>query len=400
MLPRFTTILTQLLGLTLLSRLLGMFRDLVLAWMIGGGLAADVLACALRIPHLLRRLCTEGILSLTLTHTFLSLKTQSPNYKLKSNQESTLEAYGFKKLELRVSLILGLILGVMALAAPYLSSLLAPNFPLPFRDKLTWLLYLTLPYLFFVGLSALSMAKLHSLGIYWISASLPIMLNIGLLLALGLAYGLDLPLESSVVLALSGCGFLQWWVQRFYYYRLQPKKFLASRLDLNLALSQTYIIKLSQALKDIPLGILAASGQHLALLVAMIFLSGWGEGQVAAQFYAERILEFPLGLIAVGLGTASLPLLSRLISQAKYTVFVRQLAEAFHWAILLMIPATLGLWAVGDDLITLLLGHGQFQKEALLRTSFMLKIYLPLIILISLQRVLISTNIALKGTLK
>ena len=403
---RITKITSQLFGLTLISRILGLIRDLALAWFIGAGGLGDIFACALRLPHLARRLLQEGLLSLTLIGALLKLKKSAAS----CGQAQEAEEIFFSRIARLIGIILSLSLLLGYVFAADLAKILAPNFPAEKQANLTNLIGISLPYLLFVGLNALWMARLHAAKLFLVPAALPILLNLTILLALGLAYIFDLPYPISVLWAMSLAGLGQWLWQKITFLRHEKKFSLANlkvsalfkrckakKLDACQALSQTYNPKVARTIWAIPLGLLASSAQHLLLLVAMIFLSGLGEGQVAAQFYAERILELPLGLIAVSLGLASLPILTQLATQAKWLALTRQLSQAIHLAWLLIVPATLGLLAVSQTLVSVLFGHGEFDAAAMSRTTQILVAYLPIIPAATFNRLLLSGCLALDG---
>ena len=417
MAEHITQITTKIFCLTFISRILGLLRDLALAWLVGAGVLADILACALRLPHLARRLLQEGLLSLTLISTLLKLKNTASNENEISKDIDNAEFF-FSKTKDTLFIILCLILIVGYVLSGILASLLAPNFDHAKHEELTSLIKISLPYLLFVGMSALWMARLHAAKLFFVPAALPILLNISILMALAIAYIFDLPYGPTVLWSISLAGLLQWLLQKLAYVKSQTKSFFKSlkltfnlqetykrlkaylspkKLDANAALGQTDKSAVSQTIGRIPLGLLASSTQHLLLLIAMIFLSNLGDGYVAAQFYAERILELPLGLIAVSLGLASLPILTQFAAQEKWSSLTRQLSQAIHWAWLLIVPATAGLAVVNNALITLLFAHGQFDHESILRTSAILQAYLPLIPAATFNRLLLSACLALDG---
>ena len=109
----------------------------------------------------------------------------------------------------------------------------------------------------------------------------------------------------------------------------------------------------------------------------MSLASSLGRGQVAALYYAERLLELPLGLVGVCLGMASLPTLSRLAAVRDFSLFSVQLGTALRLTLLLSLPAAAGLWAVGPRLVEGLLRHGAFGDSAAYETALALRAYLP-----------------------
>ena len=367
-------ICAQLFSFSLLSRILGLVRDLSLAYVLGTSVQADLLALALRIPHIFRRLLVEGSLSLTITSTFVRLKKDFAIQDLVIS------------LQKHLLFFLGPLILLLFWATPWLAQGLAIDPTL--QQNLSHLLFLAWPYLFFVALQAISMAALHAQNHFKLVASMPVLLNLIILLSLGLSICLNMAPAPLVVCAMSLGGFLQWRIQSVYAAKgCEPKS----------SIKQTGIPReLITSLYKIPLGIFAASTQHLALFIAMIFLSRLGQGQVAAQFYAERLLEFPQGLVGVVLGLVSLPLFSRQAKTKHYSLMSRQLCQALFWAFFFGIPASLGLFAIGPTLLDVLLAHGAFSKTSLLQTWGVLESYLPLILCTIVSRIYLAACVALK----
>ena len=169
-------------GFTLGSRLLGLARDMGMAWLLGGGAAADALVAAMRLPHVLRRLLGEGSLSMTLT-AGLVRRSHGP---AGDAAEERGRAHALRPLASALAVRLGLVLVVLTLAgllsAPWLASALAPGFSGPEAARVTDLLRICLPYLLTAGMAALGMALLHSMGIFWLPALSPALFNLTMLL--------------------------------------------------------------------------------------------------------------------------------------------------------------------------------------------------------------------------
>ena len=131
------------------------------------------------------------------------------------------------------------------------------------------------------------------------------------------------------------------------------------------------------------------------MLAAMSLASSLGRGQVAALYYAERLLELPLGLVGVCLGMASLPTLSRLAAAKDFALFAEQLRTALRLTLLLSLPAAAGLWAVGPRLVEGLLRHGAFGDNAAYETGLALWAYLPGLPAFAINRSLLAACNAL-----
>ncbi|MGE4310965.1 lipid II flippase MurJ [Desulfovibrio sp.] len=387
-------------GFALFSRLLGLARDMSMAWLLGGGAAADALVAAMRLPHVLRRLLGEGSLSMTLTASLVRLRQGYgfPN-GLRLDADGAAETSGTEALRLlarAMSLRLGLILLLLTLlglaAAPWLARMLAPGFSGPELERTVVLLRICLPYVLAAGMAALGMALLHSMGVFWLPALSPALFNLVMLLAaVAAALGLCPPAEALAVGMLCG-GLAQWLAQWLAVRRLLPQN--APRAHATAASESSAGAQPGTSAVDaraereitagawrclalLPGGVLGAAAPQLAMLAAMMLASGLGQGQVAALYYAERLLELPLGLVGVCLGMASLPTLSRLAAAMDFTQFAAQLSTALRLTVMLSLPAAAGLWAVGPQLVTGLLGHGAFDSQAARDTGLALLAYVP-----------------------
>ena len=383
-------------GFALVSRVLGLMRDMSMAWLVGGGAAADALVAAMRLPHVLRRMLGEGSLSMTLTASLVHL--EGPGAGHASGHAAGLQrSRSMRLLAQALAARLGFVLAVLTLvgvvAAPLLADVLAPGFYGPERQEAIYLLRICLPYTLAAGMAALGMALLHSLGVFWLPAASPALFNIVILLfAAAAAVGL-LPAAPALAVGMLCGGLAQWFAQWLAVRRLLPP--VAARPALPVAAERADTGPISendpgqaalraraaslawQCLGRLPAGLLGASAPQLAMLAAMSLASSLGRGQVAALYYAERLLELPLGLVGVCLGMASLPTLSRLAAAKDFSSFCGQLQTALRLTLLLSLPAAAGLWAVGPRLVEGLLRHGAFGDNAAYETGLALWAYLP-----------------------
>ncbi len=376
-------------GFALVSRVLGLLRDMSMAWLVGGGVAADALVAAMRLPHVLRRMLGEGSLSMTLTASLVHLERASVLSGGACAQDERLR--GMRMLARALAVRLGLVLALLTLlglaAAPWLTDVLAPGFNGPERQEAIYLLRICLPYTLAAGMAALGMALLHSLGVFWLPAASPALFNIVILcFAAAAALGLLPPALALAVGMLCG-GIAQWLAQWLAVRRLLPGHTAGAADDAACwqngdgrsapHLHERVAHTAWNCLGRLPAGLLGASAPQLAMLAAMSLASGLGGGQVAALYYAERLLELPLGLVGVCLGMASLPTLSRLAAAKEFLPFSTQLSTALRLTLLLSLPAAAGLWAVGPRLVEGLLRHGAFGDNAAYETGLALWAYLP-----------------------
>ena len=357
---------------TLLSRLLGLVRDMGMAWMVGCGPVADALVAALRLPHLLRRLLGEGSLSMTLTAWLV-------RHDVAQGQGDPLPALA-SGLFRRLVLVLGGLVLLGMLAAPQLLAFLAPALSPEALAEGSSLLRLCLPY---VLLAALGMAVLHCREVFWLPALAPVIFNvvvISAMLAGWLAGGTE-AVPAVLAAGMSAGGLAQWLAQWGYARRVFP----ATAMERPAAAPSGR--ELWGCLGRLPLGLLGAAAPQLVMLAAMGLAVG---SQIAGLYYAERLLELPLGLIGACLGMASLPRLSRLAGEKDFAAFRRDMALALRWATLLSLPAAAGLWAVGPCLVDVLLHHGEFDATGVRQVTLALWAYLPCLPACAVSRCLLA----------
>ena len=359
---------------TLLSRLLGLVRDMGMAWMVGCGPVADALVAALRLPHL-RRLLGEGSLSMTLTVWLV-------RHDVAQGQGDPLPALA-SGLFRRLVLVLGGLVLLGMLAAPQLLAFLAPALSPEALAEGSSLLRLCLPYVLLAGMAALGMAVLHCREVFWLPALSPVIFNvvvISAMLAGWLAGGTE-TVPAALAAGMSAGGLAQWLAQWGYARHVFP----ATAMERPAAAPSGR--ELWGCLGRLPLGLLGAAAPQLVMLAAMGLAVG---SQIAGLYYAERLLELPLGLIGACLGMASLPRLSRLAGEKDFAAFRRDMALALRWATLLSLPAAAGLWAVGPCLVDVLLHHGEFDATGVRQVTLALWAYLPCLPACAVSRCLLA----------
>lgn len=360
---------------TLLSRVLGLVRDTGMAWLVGCGPLADALVAALRLPHLLRRLLGEGSLSMTLTAWLVRRDG--------GRESGALLPALAAALFWRLALALGALVLLGILAAPQLLACLAPALTPDALAGGSRLLRLCLPYVLLAGLAALGMAVLHCREIFWLPALSPLLFNGVVISAMlgGWMLGGTAAVPVALAAGMSLGGLAQWLAQWGYVRRVLPA---AAPPDPAAMPSGR---ELWACLGRLPLGLLGAAAPQLVMLAAMGLAAG---SQIAGLYYAERLLELPLGLIGVCLGMASLPRLSRLAGEKDFGTFRRDLALALRWGTLLSLPAAAGLWAVAPCLVEALLHHGQFDAAGVRAVTLALWAYLPCLPACALSRCLLA----------
>lgn len=333
-------------SMTMLSRILGLVRDMVLMGVFGAGGLMDAFLIAFKIPNFLRRLFAEGAFS----QAFVPVLSE---YK---------EKYSLDEVQIlisRVSGALGLVLLVLTVAvialAPFVVQVFAPGFinnPAKF-DTATDLLRLTFPYLFFISMTAFFGSILQSYGRFAAPAFAPVLLNVCMIAgALLFAPMFDKPIMA-LGYAVAISGILQLAIQLPELYR---QKLLHSP-KINFKHEGV-----KRILKLMLPAIFGVSVTQINLLLNTIFASLMIGGSVSWLYAAERLSELPLGLIGVAIGTVILPSLSSSRAKADDDTFKKTLDWAARLIILIGLPASVAMFMLSDVLMNALFVRGEFSQ--------------------------------------
>ncbi len=338
---------TAIVGLmTLLSRVLGLLRDIILAHTFGASGGTDAFFVAFKIPNFMRRLFAEGAFSQAFVPVFAE-------YKEKHSYEA------LKDLLNHVAGTLGgflLILSAIgSLAAPLLVYVFAPGFSDESRFQLTSeLLAITFPYIFFIALTAFAGGILNSFGKFAVPAFTPVLLNLCLITAA--LWGADYFQQPIMALAwgVAAAGLAQLLFQFPFLLKLKllpTPKFKPSHPGVR---------KISNLM--IP-AIIGSSVAQINLLFDTIIASFLVAGSVSWLYYSDRLVEFPLGIFGIALATVILPSLSRQHAQES----AQQFSETLDWALkltsVIALPAALGLLLLSGPLLATLFGYGEFSMK-------------------------------------
>jgi len=344
---------------TFLSRILGFLRDMVIAHFFGAGMAADAFFVAFRIPNLWRRLVGEG----SLTISFIPVYTE---YLTKRTEEETREVTHIAFTIAAVILLILTLFGVFF--SPVLIRIIAPGFyQIPEKFQLTVALnQIIFPYLFFMGLFALCMGILNSLRHFFAPAIAPIFLNISIIVSVFLFYhAFEKPVFTLAIGVLAG-GVIQFLFQIPFLTR----KGISFRFNFNFR---------HPAIKRIGFlmipGLIGTAVYQLNVFVDTIFASFLPSGSVSYLFFADRLMEFPLGIFAIAIGMAALPSLSGLASQGKMEELRETVSFAFRLVSFISFPAMVGLIALKTPIINLLFQRGLFDYSATVMTAKALLFY-------------------------
>jgi putative peptidoglycan lipid II flippase len=332
-------------GMTLLSRILGFVRDAVIANAFGAGGLTDAFFVAFRLPNLLRRLFAEGAFS----QAFVPILAE---YRNREGLDATRRLVNHTATFLCVVLLATTILGVIF--APQVIWLSAPGFtadPDKF-DIAVRLLRVTFPYILFISLVSLAAGILNTFQQFWVPALTPVLLNVSFIVcALALAPWLDTPIMALAWGALLG-GIAQLAFQLPYLHRLR----MLPRFDWDL--SDPGVRRILRLMGPAVVGV---SVGQISLLISTIFASYLPPGSVSWLFYADRLMEFPTGLLGAALGTILLPSLVKHHTDGDFERYSDLLDWGLRVTLLLTLPAAVGMAVAAVPLVSTLFLRGHFQ---------------------------------------
>ena len=334
-------------SLTLVSRILGYVRDFIIARAFGAGLATDAFFVAFRIPNLLRRLFAEGAFS----QAFVPVLAE---YKNRQSHEETKTLVDGVATALFLALVLAALIGVIL--SPFIVYISAPGFtadPAKF-DLTVRMLRITFPYIAFISLVAFSAGVLNTWNHFSVPAITPALLNVAFIAAaLFFADYFDPPVVVLAWAVFAG-GILQLALQVPYLSRMG----LLPRWRLNLA--HPGVRRILKLMAPAAFGV---SISQVSLLINTIFASFLISGSVSWLYYADRLMEFPAGMLGVALGTILLPSLSKYHAAKDTVEYAKLLDWGLRLTVLLAVPAAAALAVLAIPLIAALFHYGRFTVE-------------------------------------
>ncbi len=350
-------------SMTLLSRILGFVRDFVVARTFGAGLATDAFFVAFKLPNLLRRMFAEGAFS----QAFVPILGE---YKNQRGEPETLLL--IDHVTSILALVLFAVTAIGVAAAPLLVWISAPGFAADAgKFELTiQLTRITFPYILFMSLVALAGGILNTMSRFALPAFTPVLLNVVfIVMALFAAPYFDPP-----VLALAWAVFLGGVVQLAVQIPALRRVAMLPRPSLNwrAAWQDPGVRRILTLMGPAVLGV---SVSQISLLINTIFASFLKTGSVSWLYYADRLMEFPSGMLGAALGTILLPSLSRYHASANQREYSNLLDWGLRLTLLLAAPAALALAVLAVPLIATLFHHGAFTGDDVFQTRQALVAY-------------------------
>jgi len=365
--------LATISGLTLLSRISGLVRDLMTARLFGASLMTDAFFLAFSLPNLLRRLFAEGAFS----QAFVPILGE---YKGRRTADETRSLIDDVATILAWILFGVTLLGV--LAAPLLIWVVAPGFsadPPKFATAVD-LLRIMFPYIGFISLVALAGGILNTWAKFSVPAFTPVLLNLSFIGSMLLFARGETPSIRVLAWAVLGGGVLQlaFQVPALIKVGMLPR----IRFDLRSAWADPGV---RRVLKQMGPAVLGVSVAQVSLVINRVFQSFLGTGSISWLFYADRLMEFPTGLLGVALGTILLPYLSRAHADDRRDDYNALLDWGLRLACMLALPAAVALMVLALPLIATMFHHGRFSAQDAVMSSEALRAYaigLPGLILV------------------
>ena len=342
---------------TLISRILGYVRDILIAIFLGTSLFADAFFVAFRLPNTFRRLFAEG----TFNAAFI------PSYA-GALAENKIEADNFAKNIFNLLFIILLFLVLVAeIFMPQLIFLIAPGFYKdPEKLKLAVdLSRITFPFLFFICLASFFSAILNSYNKFAAAAAAPIILNIILIISLLFSRWIEISNVLILSYAVSFAGFLQLLVLIFFV-RKNFKPVLTLRISIDK--------KVKFFFQKLLPSIFSSGVTQINILVGTIIAS-FQAGAVSYLYYADRVYQINLAIAGIAVGTVMLPELSKHIKNNNFEQTINLQNRALELCLFLSIPAALGLVLASEQIVTSLFGYGSFNKESVVNTAVALTFF-------------------------
>ena len=330
---------------TIISRLLGYVRDILIAMFLGAGLLADVFFVAFRIPNTFRRLFSEGTFNAAFVPSYSSLLDNKKTSQKFANNIFTL-------------LIIGLLflVFVIEMLMPLFVFLIAPGFEDDYQkmELAITLTRITFPFLMFISLASFFSAILNSHNKFAIASASPIILNILLIGVLFFGKILDDKLVYYLSYAVAISGVLQ-----FIFLYFFVKKYIYLKIDFSFKIDN----KVKLFFRKLLPSIFSSGVTQINILVGTIIAS-FQASAVSYLYYADRIYQINLAIAGIAIGTVILPQLSKYVQSNKKNKILLIQNKALELSLFLSIPAAIALLVASEEIISSLFGYGSFDESS------------------------------------
>lgn len=345
--------------MTLLSRMLGLVRDMVIARYFGAGSGADAFFVAFKIPNFLRRLFAEGAFNQAFVPVLSEYRHKHAQDAVRGLVNAVAGSLGFVLLVITLLAVLG---------SPLITAVFAPGFigdPVKF-ELASDMLRLTFPYLLLISLTAFAGSILNSYDQFAIPAFTPVLLNLSMIAA---ALFLT-PYMSEPIMALAWGVLLAGALQLFFQLPFLMKLGLLPRPRVDYRHEGV-----SRILKLMAPALFGVSVSQINLLLDTVLASFLPTGSVSWLYYSDRLAELPLGIFGVAIGTVILPNLSRSHASQSPEHFARTLDWAVRMVLLVAVPAGLALLLLAEPLLATLFHYGEVTARDIGMSAQSLRAY-------------------------
>ena len=342
---------------TLISRVLGYVRDILIATFLGASIYADAFFVAFRLPNTFRRLFSEGTFNAAFIPSFTHEKLASKKKGKKFADEVLI----------LLTLALLFVVLIVEIFTPYLVYLIAPGFfdNLEKFNLAVELTRITFPFLLFVSLSSFFSGILNSNNKFAAAAAAPIILNIVLILTLIFAYFFNLNFAKNLSYGVTFAGIIQ-----LIFLIFVTKKFYKPSIKIKIKINS----KVRFFFKKLLPSIFSSGVTQINILVGTIIAS-FETSAVSYLYYADRIYQINLAIAGIAIGTVSLPVLAKALKNKNILSVNKIQSKSIELSLLLSIPASLGLILASNEIVNALFGYGTFSEENIRITANALKYF-------------------------
>ena len=342
---------------TLVSRLLGYLRDILIAIFLGASIYADAFFVAFRIPNTFRRLFAEGVFNAAFIPSYAEAKLKHENEGKKFEDDV---------LNLLIIILLGLVC-LVEIFTPSFVHLIAPGFIEETKkfDLAVSLTRITFPFLFFVSVSSFFSGILNTNNKFAAAAAAPIILNILLILSLVISYFFNLNFEKNLSYAVSIAGLFQ-----LIFLICFTKTYYKPSINFKIQINS----KVKFFLKKLLPSIFSSGVTQINILVGTIIAS-FEASAISYLYYADRVYQINLAIAGIAVGTVALPELSKNIKIGNIKNAMNIQNKSLELCLLFSLPACFGLIIASEEITSALFGYGSFSEENVILTAQALKYF-------------------------
>ena len=339
---------------TLVSRVLGYFRDILIAIFLGTSIYADAFFVAFRLPNTFRRLFAEGTFNAAFIPSYSDQKIKGK----KLGKKFADEVFSL------VSIFLIFLIIIIEIFTPFIVYIIAPGFyeNLEKFNIAVEFTRITFPFLLFVSLSSLLSGVLNTNNKFAAAAAAPIILNIVLILSLFISFFYDLNIAKSLSIGVTLAGILQLTIlliftRRFYV----PSIIIVKKFNNNIKIF----------FKKLLPSVFSSGITQINILIGTIIAS-FQSGAVSYLYYADRVYQINLAIAGIAIGTVALPSLAKSVRLKKRNLVDKLQTKSIELCLLLSLPAAIGLFVASEQIVNSLFGYGSFNKDDINNTSLAL----------------------------